>query len=558
LQQSIVLLSLKYDGAANTLILECIARNIPILVPKFRSCVEYIGEDYPLLYDTNQSDFTQLISADNIQKSIDYLQSMDKSRFQIKHFIRSIQNGYVLRSISPMNIRKSDNLSLNPMPLFNSFDVTLCICSYKRTHHLSKILNSLWDKQTFAGSIQIIVWNNNESRTRTVSKICDYYSSRSTSEKSLELISSTKNYYCSVRLAMAQLMQSDCLLICDDDIIPGPEFVNFFMTSHHKYPKDVLCLRGHKFLRHELQVENPSNVWLDYENLRFISDEAPQQSIHFVHADCCLIPKKALQECASAEMPDSSFVLVDDYWMSFVLNHKFGRNLRKLSTKNLGFNLLERTQDSDQIGLALYTRPEVKEAKIQLYIHHMLEGWPHWEKESVLNEVFDEQKISETKKGFWNKVFLGFNISSNINETDVEDLAKAGVKCVRIGAVGLGDKIDYEFKGFLLEPEIELKKLDKTCSLLKSHDIKVVLTLSRELASPQIWRLVAQYFNSVDNVIGYDLINEPFTAIEESMHWTELVEEDKCNSCSNFIKLKIESIYRENLKTKFSFQSYLR
>jgi hypothetical protein len=183
----------------------------------------------------------------------------------------------------------------------------------------------------------------------------------------------------------------------------------------------------------------------------------------------------------------------------------------------------------------------------------MLQGWPHWEKEYVLNEAFDEQKISETKKGFWNKVFLGFNISSNINETDVEDLAKAGVKCVRIGAVGLGDKIDYEFKGFLLEPEIELKKLDKTCSLLKSHDIKVVLTLSRELASPQIWRLVAQYFNSVDNVIGYDLINEPFTAIEESMHWTELVEEDKCNSCSNFIKLKIESIYRETYEQNFHF-----
>ncbi len=64
---------------------------------------------------------------------------------------------------------------------------------------------------------------------------------------------------------------------------------------------------------------------------------------------------------------------------------------------------------------------------------------------------------------------------------------------------------------------------------------------------------MAQHFNCVDNVIGYDLINEPFTAIEESMHWMELVQEDKCNSYSNFIKLKIESIYRETYEQNFHF-----
>jgi hypothetical protein len=43
-------------------------------------------------------------------------------------------------------------------------------------------------------------------------------------------------------------------------------------------------------------------------------------------------------------MPDDSFVLVDDYWYSFILSHKFGRKLRKLSTK--GQRVLARTEDS--------------------------------------------------------------------------------------------------------------------------------------------------------------------------------------------------------------------
>ena len=43
-------------------------------------------------------------------------------------------------------------------------------------------------------------------------------------------------------------------------------------------------------------------------------------------------------------MRDESFVLIDDYWYSFVMNHKLGRKLRKLSTK--GLSVLSRTDDS--------------------------------------------------------------------------------------------------------------------------------------------------------------------------------------------------------------------
>ena len=175
-------------------------------------------------------------------------------------------------------------------------------------------------------------------------------------------------------------MKSDCLLICDDDVIPGEQFVQFFVNHHNKYPRDVLCVRGHIFLEHTLNGNNPTNVWSDYDSLRFRSDEAEEQLIHFFHADACLVPKNALHECSSIRMPDPTFALVDDYWMSFILNHMFGRKLRKLSTNGFGSELMTRTPDSDQLGLALHTRHEVQEARIRLYIHHMIHGWPKWPK----------------------------------------------------------------------------------------------------------------------------------------------------------------------------------
>ncbi|CAG2175043.1 unnamed protein product, partial [Oppiella nova] len=235
---------------------------------------------------------------------------------------------------------------------------------------------------------------------------------------------------------------------------------------------------------------------------------------------------KALQECASIPVPDPCFALVDDYWMSYVLNHKFNRKLRKLSTNasELRDAIVSRTQDSDEIGLALYTRPEVKQNKIKLYIHHMLQGWPVWDSDQENDIKLDEKReqlLAKSKREFWDKLFVGFNISSEISEESVRDLVEMGVKCVRIGAVGLGDKVDYELKGFVANRDLQMRQLKTTISLLKSNGIRVVLTLYRQLSSPEIWEFIAKNLYSEENVVGYDLINEPFTPLEEQYEFVD-------------------------------------
>ena len=96
---------------------------------------------------------------------------------------------------------------------------------------MENILASLWSKQTGIAErlrIQIVVWNNNEARKRLVDTLCGHYVKRNSPTRRLELITSTSNYYCVIRMALGTLIKSDKLLVCDDDVIPGPLFVNFF------------------------------------------------------------------------------------------------------------------------------------------------------------------------------------------------------------------------------------------------------------------------------------------------------------------------------------------
>ena len=519
LGRSIVMLALKYSGAANTIILECIARNVPIAAPRIDSCTDYLGDSYPLLYDQNSDDMTQILSMGKVQEAIDYLSNIDKTVFSIDRFCETVQSSSVLLSLAP---RISDDRLQH---LVVRYDVTVCICSYKRTKSLQSILESLLCRQSFAGTVQVIVWNNNEAREKVVRKICEPYLKGSSSRSSLELISSTSNHYCIIRACMLHLMCSDLLLICDDDIIPKESFIQFFVDAHHRHKNDVLAVRGHKFLPHQLNHADPRAEWLDYDHVRhvrFVGDDQPEQSIHFLHADTCLIPLPALRDFVSIEMPDNGFVLVDDYWMSFVLSHYFSRNLRKLQCGEQEH--FQRTEDSDQLGLALYTRPEVQDAKIRMYIHHMVNGWPTWPTEQVAETTSeDDTGLMMEKSKWWNgPAFIGYNVSSDITRDDVVDLVKLGARVVRIGAVGCREDTDFEFSGFLDNPTAQKAELRATVSMLAEFDIGVVITLHRRVVSAELWTLIATEFRRHQNVIGYDLINEPHVATDVDCHFSDV------------------------------------
>jgi len=88
LEKNIVFIDL-YDSAANNTVLECIIRNTPIILNRTPGVVEYLGIEYPL-YFTTLDEVAGLLKNKKIQAAHDYLCAMDKTRFTLDHFTKSI------------------------------------------------------------------------------------------------------------------------------------------------------------------------------------------------------------------------------------------------------------------------------------------------------------------------------------------------------------------------------------------------------------------------------------------------------------------------------------
>lgn len=120
---SVVFLSLDADGIASTLLVECIQSSTPILLRRYEVAKEYLGEEYPLFFDSI-AHAGQLLTQDKIEAAREYMNKMDKRRFSPDYFIEALVQSaaYQLVSCKP------------------SIDVTVCLMSYKRTHNIERIL----------------------------------------------------------------------------------------------------------------------------------------------------------------------------------------------------------------------------------------------------------------------------------------------------------------------------------------------------------------------------------------------------------------------------------
>ena len=88
LTNNIVFMDL-YDAAANNAIVECIIRNTPIIVNKMPGIVDYLGEKYPLYYNT-LDEIPTLLTEENIFNAHQYLLNMNKQYLEIEFFTKKL------------------------------------------------------------------------------------------------------------------------------------------------------------------------------------------------------------------------------------------------------------------------------------------------------------------------------------------------------------------------------------------------------------------------------------------------------------------------------------
>lgn len=98
LQKSVIFLHMK-DCSANTAVIECIARNTPVLINKLPAAVEYLGENYPFYFENDEEATEKASDLDLIQQTSEYLATMDKSKINIKTFLSSIASSKTLQQL---------------------------------------------------------------------------------------------------------------------------------------------------------------------------------------------------------------------------------------------------------------------------------------------------------------------------------------------------------------------------------------------------------------------------------------------------------------------------
>lgn len=98
LSENIVIINL-YDSSANNTVIECIARNTPLLVNPIEPVIEYLGKDYPLY-------FSSLEEAAEKAEDIDLIEQTHQ--FLVNHPIKKKLTGeYFLESFTKSDIYES-------------------------------------------------------------------------------------------------------------------------------------------------------------------------------------------------------------------------------------------------------------------------------------------------------------------------------------------------------------------------------------------------------------------------------------------------------------------
>jgi glycosyltransferase involved in cell wall biosynthesis len=519
LEDSIVFLNL-FDAPANTAVVECIARNTPLLINPLPGVVEYLGEDYPFYYSSLEEAEAKLQQPALIRETSEYLsRSPMKAALTGESFLAAMHNSAIYRSL--------------PVPPSQQkrYDVSVVICSYKRVYNMDALLQAFVE-QDFAGNFELVIWNNNYEACREIDALYAKYKGRI----DLKVIHSTENFYCVIRLAIASLIRSEFILICDDDVRPLPAYISTFMEKANEYgPDSVLCCRGHVFKPHVLNEEEPQRFWTDYEHMSFFDESKSDRQVHFLHADNCLIPKHLMQKALAYPMERYEFWLIDDYWLSFVFSHVLNVPIWKIrATGALSF-----TECADDPRIALYHNPKVIEQRINFYIYHMRRGWPFAAPPRKIgrSEEAGTRVPAGGKNARWNAGFGGINMFSEASDADFEAARDAGITVVRFGAVG--DAQDFRYlmdeKGeHSVVSEETLSRLTAGIQRAADHGIDVIIALGHvpgrifALESEQydfrlwcaaeygdrfmaLWSELARYLRHFENVVGYDLLNEPFT-----------------------------------------------
>lgn len=356
LAECVVALDMR-DAGATTAVVECMARATPICINNVGAVSEYLGSDYPLYHDGHIDKVLQ--DEGRIRAAHEYLAGKRETLPRAEDFVQRVQSSAVYMSL-PVPKSQQDT--------FRRYELTVLIAVFARLPSLREQLERLANQDN-PPSFEVILWNNRPENSAEIKLVCDDFRHRF----SIHIIDSSENIYCSMRMAVPAFARADTLLFCDDDVLPEPAYLRRMYDAHQRLgARSAVCVRGHVIHEHGLDIDYPERAWVTEKHMTFFDQAAPECIVHFAHADNFIISAEVLREASTFPMTHPEYILVDDYWLSYVLSQHLGIPIHKIQAPDI----LSFTPSADDENVALYHNPLVHEQRVRLYIEHMRVGWP--------------------------------------------------------------------------------------------------------------------------------------------------------------------------------------
>lgn len=99
LSENMVFIDL-YDSSANNTIIECIARNTPLLINPLPAVQEYLGNNYPFYFHTLEEAARKCEDLDLIEETTSYLAQLPKHHLERDYFCSSLAKSSIYQSLS--------------------------------------------------------------------------------------------------------------------------------------------------------------------------------------------------------------------------------------------------------------------------------------------------------------------------------------------------------------------------------------------------------------------------------------------------------------------------
>lgn len=340
-------------------------------------------------------------------------------------------------------------------------------------------------------------------------------------------------------LPVSSSEDEDAVVIIDSSVFSvQPNLVELLMTkiTEHDVFEDnnILTSTGFKLFPHKKCTNGMPLVkgvhWKQYNEM------FTDREVHIFTDDFCLIPLKVLVNVA--DLQDRKPIHDNSLWLSYVMSTKLDPPVNFWKIKMAA--CLSKVKPNEYTIDSMVSNNGFHSLYSEMYDA----GWPRGISELPQKASQEQPNGSMTpasSASIWSNGFCGVNMQIHpASELDLEAAAAYGIKVIRIGAVAdaadLSYLLDKKSKSSAQDELHLLKVLPRLKTALAkagSLGIKVIITMVDLPESPflsegniepfwtladcrervvKFWYTMASNLLDVrDTVIGYDIINEPYT-----------------------------------------------